>query len=404
MTDSLLFSRALGLSDPWYVESVDFDAKKRELNLELDFVRGSKFACPICAKPRPVHDTVDRTWRHLNFFEHKTYLHASVPRTDCPECGVKMIDVTWAELGSGFTLLFQAFVMTLARHMPVRAISALVGEHDTRLWRMIQRIVEAARKEEDHSGVRRIGIDETACKRGREFVTVFADMDERRVLFVADGKDAATVGKFAQDIKEHGGDPQNVSAASMDMSMAFQAGVTEAFPAAEIVFDRFHVMKLVNSALDEIRRCEVRENAVLKQTRYAWLKNPENLTESQKQIVESLEHTNLATVDAYQMKLNLQELWEQPSKRYAERFLEGWYQWVMGSQIGNVMKQAAKSIKGRATGILNYYDTGLTNGLMEGINSLIQAARTKARGYRNTAYFKTMIYLIAGDLDLRLPI
>lgn len=399
-----LFSAALGLQEPWQVIQVQFNAEAKELHLWLDFARGSVFPCPVCGRARKVYDTQDRSWRHLNFFEHRSYLHAAQPRVNCGECGILVADLPWARLGSGFTLLFEAFVFTLCRQMPPAAVARLVGEHDTRLWRVLEHYVEAAREQRDMTEVKRVGMDETSSKRGHHYVSVFADAERAEVLFVEEGKDAQTVTAFRKDLVEHGGDPKQVDAVSMDLSPAFVSGAAREFPTAQIVFDRFHVMKLVNDALDQIRRAEVKENAALKQSRYLWLKNPDNLQDAQKARLEELKRMNLATATAYQMKLNLQDLWDQPDRRSAEEHLNTWYEWVTRSNIGHPMKRAAQTVKAHASGILNYYETALTNALMEGINSLIQAAKAKSRGFRTTAYLKIMIYLVAGKLDFALPI
>ena len=167
MRDIDLFQLALGLVPPWMVADAKFDADKKRLDIEIDFKTGGRFACPECGKHDcPVHDTVKKTWRHLNFFQHEAFLHARVARIDCPDCGVRLVNVPWARPGSGFTLLFEAFVMTLVKDMPVAAAARLVGEHDTRLWRVVLHYVETAVARMDLSELRRVAIDETAAKRG----------------------------------------------------------------------------------------------------------------------------------------------------------------------------------------------------------------------------------------------
>jgi transposase len=162
MRDIDLFQLALGLVPPWMVADAKFDVDKKRLDIEIDFKVGGRFACPECGKADcPVHDTVKKTWRHLNFFQHEAFLHARVARIDCPDCGVRLVNVPWARPGSGFTLLFEAFVMTLVKDMPVAAVARLVGEHDTRLWRLVQHYVETAVARMDLSELRRIAIDET---------------------------------------------------------------------------------------------------------------------------------------------------------------------------------------------------------------------------------------------------
>src|SRR5438093_6851366 len=226
MRDTDLMQLALGLIPPWMVKACAFDAEKRRLDIEIDFARGGRFPCPQCGTADcPVHDTAMQEWRHLDFFQHQAFLHARVARIACPDCGVKQIAVPWARAGSGFTLLFEAIVMALVAAMPVRAAARLVKEHDTRLWRIVHHWVEAARARADLASVKRVAIDETAARRGHDHVTLFVDIDQRRVLFVADGRDANTVAAFADDLEAHNGDASHIKEVCIDMSGPFIKGV-----------------------------------------------------------------------------------------------------------------------------------------------------------------------------------
>ena len=167
MRDVDLFQLALSLVPPWLVKAVNFDAARKRLDIEIDFKTGGRFPCPDCAKADcPTHDTVMKEWRHLDFFQHQAFLHARTPRIKCPDCGVHLVNVPWARPGSGFTLLFEALAMTLVTHMPVAAAARLIGEHDTRLWRVIIHYVEAALARLDLADLRRVCIDETARSEG----------------------------------------------------------------------------------------------------------------------------------------------------------------------------------------------------------------------------------------------
>ncbi len=251
MNPESLFGIALGITSPWEVEGIEFSKEAKRLDIKIGFKRGATFPCPVCGTPAPVHDTSERTWRHLNFFQYEAYLTARVPRVKCPNaaCGVKQVQVPWARPGSGFTLLFEALVMALVREMPVNAAAALLGEHDTRIWRVIDHYVESARAEVDHSTVRRVGMDETSARKGQDYVTFFFDMDQRRLLFGTAGKDHETVKAFTEDFKAHKGAPENVTDACIDMSKAFIKGIREALPNAEITFDPFHLIQAMNDAL-----------------------------------------------------------------------------------------------------------------------------------------------------------
>ena len=396
---------ALGIIPPWEVEGVAFSKENKRLDIKIGFHRGATFACPVCGTAAPVHDTSEKTWRHLNFFQFDAYLTARVPRVKCPnaEHGVKQIQVPWARAGSGFTLLFEALVMTLVREMPVNAAAALLGEHDTRIWRVIDHYIQRARAQVDHSEVRRVGMDETSAKRGQDYISLFYDMDQRRLLFATEGHDHETVKAFTKDLAAHNGAPEKITDACLDMSKAFIKGVTEALPNAEITFDPFHLIKHMNDALSQVRAEEAKfYPEMMKGSRYAFLKNPENLTKKQDETLHRLCGYRLKTARAYLLKLALQDVYFAPSHEEAEVRLKHWYSWAIRSQIEQVRK-VANTVKNHWNGILSWFNSQLSNGFLEAINGLIQAAKRRARGYRTTKNLINMAYLIAGKLDFRLP-
>ena len=403
MRDTDLFQLALGLLPPWLVAACRFNATAKQIDIDVDFAKGGRFPCPACDKSDcPVHDTRPLTWRHLDFFQHKAFIHARVPRVTCPDCGVKQINVPWARPGSGFTLLFEALAMTLMAAMPIAAAARLMREHDTRLHRVLHHWVEQARARADYADVKRVAIDETAARRGHDYVSLFVDIDRRRVLYVADGRDANTVEEFADDLEAHNGDASRVKEVCIDMSKAFIKGVEDNLTEAEVTFDRFHVMKLLGDAVDEVRRAEVKSRPELKGTRYAWAKNKSNLTAKQSAQLDTLSQTNLKTARAWRMRLAFQDIYAEPARQWGELFLDKWLGWAKRSRL-EPMQAVARTIDKHRDGILAWFDSRTANGLIEGINSLVQAAKAKARGYRSTRTLKAITYLIAGKFDLRLP-
>jgi transposase len=403
MRDTNLLQLALGLTPPWTVTGSDFDPEAKRLDIEIDFTPGSRFACPHCgAADCPAHDTERKTWRHLNFFQHQAYLNARVPRVRCANCGVKTVAVPWARPDSGFTLLFEALLMTMLSAMPVNTVARMVGEHDTRLWRVLHHYVEQARVRADASQVTRVAIDETAARRGHDYITLFVDIEQARVLFATDGRDAGTVAGFAADLTAHGGDPEAVEEVCIDMSPAFIKGVAESLPKAAVTFDKFHAVKIVNDAVDQVRRAEQKWQGLLRGTRYIWLRNPANLTERQRATLDALPTQHLKTARAYRIRLAFQDLYDQPSATAGAGFLKKWYFWATHSRLGPMI-EAARTVKRHWDGILRWFDSRIANGLIEGINSLVQAAKAKARGYRSTRNLKAIVYLLAGKLDLALP-
>lgn len=400
-----LFTAALMLNDPWFVSDVSFvkedNTDKMELHITIDFVKGSLFQCPHegCNEMLSAYDTKQKTWRHLNFFQYKTFIHARVPRVKCEKHGsITLVDVPWSRPESGFTMLFEGWVIELAKHLPVDTIARHVDEHDTRLWRVIHHYTNKARATDDQSEVTMIGIDETS-KKGHNYITVVADLVKKRVLYVCKGKDSSTVTQFVTDFKEHKGDPDKIKIVTCDMSLGFKKGIRENFENSRQVIDKFHVIKHINEAVDKVRKTEVKDNPLLRNTKYIWLKNEENLTEKQKKKKEALSKKRLKTSRACGMKETLQSIYEECGTREeAQIALKKLHNWLTHSRL-EPMKDFAKLLKNHIEDILNYFDYKYTNAILEGMNSIIQNIKRRARGFKNDDYFSTMIYLVCGKLD-----
>jgi len=416
MQDTVLFTAALQLTDPWYVDGVEFkdtEDKSKELHININFRRGAKFHIytdendessvikDVDGKPveYTAKDTYLRTWRHLNFFQYRTYIHARVPKVSDGQGHCPSVRVPWARPGSGFTLLFEALVLELAKVMPVAAVSRIVDEHDTRLWRFIRYYVDKARDAVDETDVNKIGIDETS-KKGHNYITVVVSLDSKNVIYATDGKDATTVERFAEDLKAHGGDPQNIRIVTSDMSLGFKKAVSECFVNSNTIIDKFHIIKHANEAVDAVRKAEVRQNPLLKRTKYLWLKNDRNLSEKQRSLKSELCKKHIRTGKAYAMRVELQEIYESANNRKdAEAQLKKLCSWIMHSRIEQ-MKVFCKTLRNHWNEILNYFEYRYTNAILEGTNSVIQKIKGRSRGFRNVEYFKTMIYLVCGGLDL----
>lgn len=396
-----LFTMALGLQDPWSVTDVRFDTKCKEIHFDVGFKTGSRFACPSCgAADQPVHDTRLRAWEHLRFFEHKAFIHAAVPRVTCGQCGkTRQAPVPWARTGSGFSQLFDAFVIALAREMPVKTIADMLDIGDDRIWRVLEHYVSAARAQEDFSDVTAVGIDETASRRGHNYITLFHDLNAGRMLFACEGRNAGTVEAFAKDLQEHSGDPDLVTAACIDMSKAYIAGVGRHLPKAAITFDRFHVIQLANAALEEVRRAEVREKPALKNSRWMWLRDKHRWSKRQIDQHHELSRMHLKTGRAFRLKEALRDIFRTATTREeAGAQLSAWFRWARRSKLAP-FKKLALTLKTHWDGILNSFDSALSNGSVEAINGLIQAAKARARGYRKPQNLILMAYLIAGNLS-----
>lgn len=454
MDDDLfkMFGAALGLVPPWEVASVEFDREAGRIEIGLGFPRGSRFACPVeeCANAVcAVHDTLDRRWRHLDFFEHQAFLVARVPRVRCAEHGVHLVEVPWARPGSGFTLLMEAAMLTFAQQMPIAPLAAMAREHDTRVWRVVEHHVNAARAGLDFSDVTEVGMDETSARRGQDYVSIFMDLEKRRVMFATPGRDADTVKAFAEDLADHNGQPKTqVTEVCCDMSPAFIKGIGEHLseqpkrpepaesddadhpvivelgPLAagavtdgcspsddtdtpvelhrpQIIFDRYHVVAKANDAVDQVRKAETKTRPELKRSKYAWLKNESNLTAKQREQKTWLTRPSmrLATARAARWRDDFNGFYEQSTPEDAEAYLRRWCYGAKRSRLEPI-KDFVRTVEAHWDGIIAWQQSRLSNGLLEGTNSLVQAAKRRARGYRSKAKMITIIYLIAGKLPL----
>ena len=397
-----LFQSALGIASPWYIESLKFDTEKSRLDIFINFHKGATFRdnkeCDP-AQEYKAYDTLSKTWRHLNFFQHECYLHARVPRIKRADGKVRLIPPPWSGKLNGFTLLFEAFLIQMCRSMPVHHVSKLTGASDYRLWTLLEVYVNATRFDEDYSDLHTVGIDETSAAKGHDYITLFVDLPERKTVFIADGKGSETVKEFSDDLQERNGSPEQIKQVSCDMSPAFIKGVRVELPAAEVTFDKFHIVKIINEAVDKVRREETKTNPLLKGARYALLKNECNLTSKQKAIRERLclPRLNLKSYRALQIRETFQQLYTAVSREDFESRLKKWYFWATHSRLEPMIK-AAKTIKRHWDGVVQWKDSQINNGLLEGLNSVIQAAKRKARGYKKP-HFKIMAYLLTGKLD-----
>ena len=253
--ENKIFREALEIPKPLYIEETKLE--EGVVHIYLNFDRGSRFECSECGeKELPLHDRKPKRWKHISLFQYECYLHLRTPRINCGKCGILQWQVPWSRPNSHFTTLFEAFIMRLAVDMPVYRIAELVGEYDTRLWRIIKYHVTEARKQKDYSKVTKLGCDETSSRKGHNYVTIFVDMDKGEVMFATEGKDARTIKRFVDELPKHGANADQIKEATLDMSPAFISGIKEQLPEAEITFDKFHVIQALNKAQDEVRRTE----------------------------------------------------------------------------------------------------------------------------------------------------
>jgi len=398
----------LGVTPPWRLvdQRLDTSRAPHVLEIRLEAERGAMFACPVCGRACKAHDFREFSWRHLNFFQHHCEITARVPRTDCPEHGVRRVPVPWAREGSGFTLLFEQAAMALVREMPVLAAARYMAITDKRLWRIVEFYVGRALEQLDLTELRSFAFDETASKRGHNYVTVFIDMGRaaRPVVFATPGKGKQTVRAFKAFLAAHGGRPARVAQVVCDMSPAFLAALAREFPRAEVSVDWFHVVQLFTSAVDEVRKAERRHGPMPAAARWAVLKAADGgrLTDKQAAALAELEAGDFRTAAAWRIKEKLRWVRQATSLQAARWrltcFLRHAREQVAGEPVLEAVAKALDTVEKHRTRILQRWTSTYSNARLEGLNSLFQAARARARGYRNTATFITMIYLIAAPL------
>jgi transposase len=413
MNPEKLFHEMLGLGSDWSVSELHYLKNKQSevrIVIESQDSLESSMTCPVDGSSFSRYDLAPkRTWRHLNIFQHECYIECRLPRMKCNSCGkISTVKAPWEGKIKGFTLLFEAFALTLMREMPVNAAAKILGEYDTRLWRLLHAYVQEAYSAADFSEVRVVGCDELSARKGHNYVSVFADLKAKQVIYATPGKDATTWDRLAEELPKHSARAGQIETVSIDMSPAYKKGVKENCPDASVVFDRFHVMKNVGDAVDEVRRREhsnlVRKGKdTLKESMWLFSKNPENLDDEQTASLNEITKANLFTAKAYQMRLTLRDIYEINDETVFKRKLLAWSRWVKiyaqkKRYIFAPMVTAANTIMNHLDGIISFARDRITNAFMEGLNSVFSAVKRKARGFRSTDNLITMLYFVSGKL------
>ena len=356
----------------------------------------TKFLTPS----HPVHDTVAKRYRHLNFFQHECVLQVRTPRVKLPDGSVRLVKPPFAGKLSGFTLLFEALVLMLAPQMPFAAVARIVGISAYRVLAICRRYVELALEAADFSDVTALAIDETSRAKGHDYITLAADAQKRRVLAVTEGRDAKTITTIAGELAKHGCPPEQIDSVSIDMSPAFIKGCTDELPNARITFDKFHVVWHANAAVDKMRRIEQRSDKSLKGLRWSLLKDRASLNPEAAADLDALvaRMTTVRTARAWVYKERLREILERKQINVVRSMLEHWCTCVMRSKV-EPMKDVAALVRRHLEGIVAWAQTRQTNGFLEALNGLFQAAKRRARGFATFNTIKVVVFLIAGKLD-----
>ena len=328
-----------------------------------------------------------------------TFVVLPIPRVECQACGVvRQVKIPFADTRRSYTSSFERYALELGRRMTIRDVAMHLGVS----WDVIKDIQKRdlgrrfAKPKLKH--LRHIAIDEISIAKGHRYLTVVMDLESGAVVFVGDGKGADALKPFWKRLR---GSKAKIEAVAMDMSPAYREAVSTHLPKAKIVFDRFHVMKLFNEKLSNLRRALHREatdmmqKKVLKGTRWLLLKAAENLDEKrdEKKKLEEALALNKSLAVAYYLKEDLRQFWEQPGKKFATAFLDGWIKRAEASGI-KMLQEMAKTLAAHRSGLLAYYDVMITSGPMEGTNNKIKTMKRQAYGFRDKEFFKLKILAI----------
>ena len=405
MQDHELYRRILGIEAPWQVERVELKLQQGEVHVYLAHQDNREWACALCGARGPLYDhQPEREWRHLDTCQYRTILHASPPRTQCPEHGVRVVKLPWAEPGSRFTELFEALAIEWLKHASQQA----VGDRLQLSWDEIHGIMERAVKRglarRQAEEIPQLGVDEKAFRKGHKYLTLVNDLQRNRVLYVAEDREQRSLDGFWSTITDQ--QLASIRAVALDMWDPYLASLKEHLPEAEkkIVFDKFHIAKHLGEAVDRVRR---REHKVLKAegderltgTKYDWLRNPTSMEGQQRRKFAELRRSELKTARAWALKETGMALYDYVYEKPARKHFQWWYSWAVRSRLQPI-KEVATMLKRRFENIITYLQHRITNAASESLNAKIQWVKYTARGFRNKQNFIHAIYFHCGGLDL----
>jgi transposase len=405
MDDKSLYAKLLGLTAPWGVEKVELRLAEGEVHVWVSLPPKELWVCPDCLERAPIHDHRERIWRHLDTFQYRTLLHARVPRLNCPTHGVKQIRVPWAEDNSRFTALFEALAIDWMKQASISAVAERLHLSWDEAAGIQERAVRRGLARRRAEPVRYLGIDETSFQRGQSYVTVVSNLEKTEVLYVAEDRKRESLDAFWEALT-----PEQLGAVegvAMDMWEPYIGAMEDNVPDGhtKIVFDKFHVAKHLNDAVDLIRRRENRElramgNDWLKGTKHDWLRNPDRFSLGEwRQFLHLARRSELKTARAWSLKEEFMRFWDYIYRGAADRHFEAWYAWAVRSRL-EPMKKVARMIDRYYDNIVTYFTHPITNAAAEGINATIQNIKRIARGFRNPERFRMAIYFHCGGLDL----
>ena len=398
------YAQLLGIGSPWEVKTVELKLPEKKVEIELAWQWGAAAKCPECGRECSIHDCApERTWRHLDTMQFTTLIRARTPRSDCPEHGVKTMSVPWAAPQGRFTLLFERFaVEVLLASATVSQACELLGLSWDTAQQIMSRAVGRGLERRQLEGLKRLGMDEKSFKRGHSYITLLTDLDQSRVLDVAEERTTEAADRLWETLSPE--QKQAVEAVAVDMWEPFIQTIQQQVPEADIVHDKFHVSKYLGEAVDKVRRQEHKElmaqgDETLKGTRQLWLYNPQNFNPDQAEEFSTLKDLQLKVARAWAAKELFSKFWEYQEEGWARRFFKDWFGWVSRSRLKPVV-EVAQMLKRHLDNLLTYLKHHITNAVTEGLNSKIQSLKAAARGFRNFANYRIRILFFCGKLNL----
>ena len=402
-----MLTASLQLKEPWYVSHASFDPEKQQMNIWVKVRHNAVFACPRCGAQarRYGYEPHKRSWRHADCLFFPCYVYCRRPKVVCEQCGVQQINAPFERQSSRFTLMFEGYAMMILADVPRRKASKLLRCNEKSLASILTYWVNRAADKQNLSDVSKLAIDETSRKRGHQYVTIAIDSLQRRVIDVEDGRTKGAVAAVKARLEAQGGNADNITAVTSDMSASFLPAVKEYFPHAEQVVDKFHVKQVLSRALDEVRKAEQREaddKKTLFQYRRLFMTRDDHMTEKQRERYKTLSKTYPKTARAHRIVESLDTFYACTDMSDASKRFKELYSWMRRCRL-EPMKNTALTLMKHRKEIMNYFHDRITNAICEGINSMIQAAKRKARGFNTFEGFKAMIFLIGGKLKLDVP-
>jgi transposase len=405
MQETEFFTQILGIKAPWFISKILLSNEDKRVDIYVNHSPGLAFPCPECEELCSVYDHMkERIFRHLNVCQMATFIHVRLPRIECPTHGVRQIVSGLGEENSNMTNEFEAYLLDLQQECSIEGICRLVDINWHTCWAVMDRGVERGQARKPHKIPGRIGVDEKSFAKRHRYETLVYDIDAGTVEYVGDNRKQESLEAYYQQFTPE--QRKEVKSVAMDMWDPYIAATKAFIPEADkkIVFDRYHVMRIVVDAVDKVRKQEHRAlkeqgNEVLKGTKYLWLWNEENIPEFRKPEFETLRSMDLKVCRARGIKENLRHLWDYHKEGWMRKFFSRWYFWATHSRLNPIIK-AAKTLKAHVDNILTYARHRITNALGESLNSKIEKVKRVAKGFRNREHYKTAIYFHCGGLDL----